>query len=141
MLATGGGVTVTDAVAVAVSAVAVMVALPAVTPVTNPFGETVATFGALLVHVGVGNGEQFDALSDAESCEVPPGARLTVEGTTVMVLTAHTGFGGSPPPPPHAAIRPSVAISPLTSHSPIERDDHTDAETRRERFFFTSVNM
>ena len=52
-VATGAAVTVTLAVPVFPSLVAVMVALPADTPVTTPVDETVATFVALDVHVTV----------------------------------------------------------------------------------------
>ncbi len=50
-LATGAGVTATVAVPDTPSHVAVIVTLAGVTPVTSPFGETVATDGLLDVHV------------------------------------------------------------------------------------------
>lgn len=68
-LATGLGRTLTEAVPVLPSLVAVIVAVPTPTPLTNPVLETFATVGSLELHV-IGRsfaGDPFTSVSVAES--------------------------------------------------------------------------
>ena len=87
--ATGTG-TVTDAVPLFPSLVAVIVALPAATAVTTPLFETVATFGALDDHVTVRpvSTVPLDALTVAVSVALAPTASVVVGGLTVTDATA-----------------------------------------------------
>src|SRR5439155_377046 len=87
--ATGASVTVTVALPVLPSLVAVIVADPAVPPVTRPLVLTVATLGLLLVHV---TGRPVSALPAesfgvAVSCAVCPTARPAVAGETATEAT------------------------------------------------------
>jgi len=89
----GGAVTVTAAVAVFPSLVAVIVALPGATAVTTPLGATVATFVLLELHVTT---RPVSTLFDASrvvavSVPVAPVCRARVVGATEMVAT---GAGG-----------------------------------------------
>jgi len=72
--ATGTEVTVIAAVPLFPSLVAVIVADPAATPLTSPFAETVATAGALLVHVTTRSlsGLSFASSGVAVTCTVLP---------------------------------------------------------------------
>jgi hypothetical protein len=63
--------------------VAVIVAAPAVTPLTSPVAETVATPGALLVHVTV----LPAGVVVAVSCLVAPTAIVALVGETVIAVT------------------------------------------------------
>src|SRR5512142_48541 len=88
-LATGGGVTVTDDVPVLVSAFALIVTVPTVTPVTRPVDETVATAGLADVQV-TGRSvtmRPFASLTVAVSCTVRPTATLVGAGVTVTLPT------------------------------------------------------
>src|SRR5216117_1413033 len=66
-----------------------MVTEPAVTPVTSPLAETVATAGLLLLQLKVCSARVLPAASVAipASCAVPPTARLAVLGVTATVAT------------------------------------------------------
>jgi hypothetical protein len=94
-VATGtvGSTTVTIAVPLFVSDVAVIVAEPAATAVTTPLDETVATLLALVDQVTTRpvNVAPVESRTVAESVTVPPGLRLAVPGET---LTDATGIGG-----------------------------------------------
>jgi hypothetical protein len=76
------------------SLVAVIVADPAVTPVTNPLAVTVANAGALLAHVTTRplNGLPAASSGVAVSCWVAPNATGAVAGLTV---TDATGIGSN----------------------------------------------
>ena len=73
------------------SLVAVIVARPAVRPVTRPLLLTVATPASLLVQVTTRpvSGVPLASVGVAASCTVCPGVRLAVAGLT---LTAATGI-------------------------------------------------
>jgi len=74
------------------SLVAVIVADPAVTPVTNPAGDTVATLGALLDHVTLRPVSTLPAesLVTAVSCSVDPTFTVPEDGETVTAATGTT---------------------------------------------------
>ena len=99
--ATGGGLTVMSAVPLALPALAVTIADPADTPVTNPLEFTVAMVDALLVQDATGAVVQFVELIAATMDCVPPGMTLAVAGETLTLVTTHGG-GGDVPSPPHA---------------------------------------
>jgi hypothetical protein len=80
----GGADTVTDALPVLVSALALIVALPAATPVTRPACVTVATAGLELAHV---TAAELAGLVVAVSWTVAPTCIEEPAGETVMVLT------------------------------------------------------
>src|SRR5438477_8183735 len=84
-----GVVTVTADVPVLPSDVAVMVAEPAVTPLTSPLPFTVATAVLLLDQVTTrpDNGLPFASLGVAVSCTVNPTATLAGDGVTVTEAT------------------------------------------------------
>jgi len=86
---TGIGVTVTDAVPVFPSLVAVIVALPAPTAVTTPLDDTVATALLLVVHVIVRpvRTTLFASRVVADNVVVCPTTSAAVEGCTVTVAT------------------------------------------------------
>jgi hypothetical protein len=88
--ATGTGVTVIVAVADLVSLVAVIVALPAATPVTRPVALTLATAAMLDDQVGVRPVRVFPAASSvvAVSCWAPPTVIVAVDGLTVTLDTS-----------------------------------------------------
>jgi hypothetical protein len=92
--ATGARVTVTVAVPVLPSLVAVMVAEPALTAVTRPLELTEAIPPLELVHVMVRPVRMllFASRVTADSCTVPPTVRLGAVGDTVTVATG-TGAG------------------------------------------------
>jgi hypothetical protein len=80
---TGGGVTVTVAVALFVSAVAVIVAVPCATPVTTPVDETVATAVLLELH------------ATGRSVTTVPFASFTVAVSEPVVVAATVIEGGA----------------------------------------------
>src|SRR6267378_4315912 len=88
-IATGASVTVMADVPLLPSLVAVIVADPAPTAVTNPLAETVATPGALLDQVTIRPVRTLPAESFvvAVSCAVAPTMRLVGVGDTVTVAT------------------------------------------------------
>jgi hypothetical protein len=98
------GLTVTDATGTLVTAmadvpllpslVAVMVAEPAATPVTNPLALTVATAALLLAHVTARKlrAVPFESFGVAVNCVAAPAWRLAAAGLTV---TDATDAGGS----------------------------------------------
>src|SRR5947199_4515561 len=90
--ATGMLDTVTDAVPLCPSLVAVTIAEPPVTPVTNPFPSTVATAVLLLDQVTTrpDSGLPFASFGVAVSCTVCPTCTVGAAGLTV---TAATGVG------------------------------------------------
>ncbi len=122
----GGGVTtVTAAVPLRPSLVAVIVANPTATPVTNPLPLTVAVPTALLDHVMTRpvSGLPRASLSVAVSCTVCPAATLGVAG---FRLTVATGAGGvtvtaDEPLCPSlvAVIVTGPAATPVTSPLPL----------------------
>src|SRR3989442_543257 len=87
--ATGTVLTVIVAVPLCPSEVAVIVAAPAVTPVTSPLALTVATAGLLLAQVTVRplRGLPFASLGVAASCTVWPTCTDAVAGLTVTDAT------------------------------------------------------
>src|SRR5256885_14479414 len=92
----GGVVTMSAAVPLWPSLVAVMVVDPAATPVTPPLALTVATLVLPLDHVTVRPVSTLPAasLSVAVSCTVLPASTLAGGGVTVTVAT---GPGGAVP--------------------------------------------
>src|SRR5438105_13211786 len=92
----GWGVTVMVAVPLCPSLVAVIVAVPAALPVTNPLVLTVATLASLEAHVTVrpGSGLPLASCGVAVSCTVHPTCTLAVGGVT---LTDDTGTGRTAP--------------------------------------------
>src|SRR5439155_1385158 len=91
---TGGGDTVTLAVPRMVSLVAVMVVVPAATPVTRPAPETVARAELPVLHETTRPVRTLPLASrvTAESCAVAPTMTLDVAGETVTDATG-TGAG------------------------------------------------
>src|SRR6266511_3112258 len=85
----GGALTVTSAVPLLPSLVAVIVALPAATPVTSAPAETVASLGALLDQLTVRPDRGLPAESNiaALSCNVAPGASVPLAGLTTTEAT------------------------------------------------------
>ena len=85
---TGSGATVTVAVPVAPSLVAVMVADPAVTPVTTPDAETLATCGSLLAYEMVLPVRTcpLSSVTIELSCSVCPAKIVTCPGDTMTAL-------------------------------------------------------
>src|SRR5258706_568496 len=90
-VATGAAVTVTLAVPLFPSLVAVTVADPAAFAVTNPLALTVATVVLLLAHVIVRPVSTLPAESFVvtDSCAVCPPTRLVDAGLTVTEATGH----------------------------------------------------
>jgi hypothetical protein len=88
-VATGTALTVTAAVPLLPSLVAVIVADPTATPLTNPPADTVATPAALVVQVTTRPLRTLPAesLVVAVSCTAPPTTRLGAAGLTVTVAT------------------------------------------------------
>src|SRR5437667_369293 len=84
-----GVVTVTVEVPLCPSLVAVIVAEPAVTPLTSPLPFTVATDVLLLTHVTTRplSGLPFASFGVAVSCTVCPATTLAGDGLTVTVAT------------------------------------------------------
>jgi len=87
--ATGTTDTVTVAVPLCPSLVAVRVAAPAAIAATRPLPETVATAGALLAHATArpDNGVPFASFGVAVSCAVCPTSKLAAAGLTVTDAT------------------------------------------------------
>ena len=86
---TAPAVTLSDEEPFAPPAAAVIVALPAVFAVTRPLEDTVATEVLELDHATLSLSELPDAsVSLAESCCVPPSARLIDDGETAIPATA-----------------------------------------------------
>src|SRR5207248_1379256 len=87
--ATGAGVTVTSDVPLCPSLVAVMVAVPAATPVTSPLPFTRATAVLLLDQVTTRplSGFPLASFGVAVSCTVEPSCTLAGEGLTVTEAT------------------------------------------------------
>jgi len=87
-------VTATTAVPLIPSLVAVIVTLPAATPVTKPFADTVATPGALLLQLMVRpvSGLPAESLGVAERSAVDPTPRATGFG---LIVTEATGAAGT----------------------------------------------
>jgi hypothetical protein len=87
-------------------ALAVIVAVPAETPVTVPVELTLATVGTLLVHSVVGAGVQLAELIDAASCTFAPTVTFAVFGETLTLAIEQVrrGTTNPSPPPPHAVI-------------------------------------
>src|SRR5438552_14368850 len=88
-VATGTSVTVTDAVPLLPSLVAVIVAVPTPVAVTRPVPSTVATPGASLPHVMArpDSGFPAESRSVAVSCPVRPSLRSRWPGATPTVTT------------------------------------------------------
>jgi hypothetical protein len=82
--------TVTAAVPLLPSLVAVIVALPGALPVTSPLPETAATVGVLLTHTITRPDRGWPSASkvDAVSWSVPAGARVPLVGLTTTAATA-----------------------------------------------------
>src|SRR5258708_39538155 len=93
--ATGTTATVIAAVPLRPSLVAVIVALPAATPVTSPLAETVATPAALLDQLTARpvRGLLAESNGAALSCSVPPGASVPPAGLTPTEATPRVGRG------------------------------------------------
>jgi hypothetical protein len=118
--ATGTFVTVIAAVPLCPSLVAVMVALPAATPVTSPLAETVAMADALLAHVTTRPESAFPLASFgvAVSCTVCPTAILADAGLTATEATGTmvTVTVAVPLFPSLVAVRVALpAATPVTS--------------------------
>jgi hypothetical protein len=113
-VATGTGETVTMAVPVFASLVAVIVASPALTDVTNPVEFTVATDGLLLVHVTVlpESASPLASLKTADAWVVCPMNMLdTVSETdTVATGTTDTATVADPVLPSDVAV---IAVVPM----------------------------
>src|SRR2546428_699016 len=87
--ATGTFATVTAALPLLPSLVAVIVTVPAATPVTRPLAETVASVGFELAHATDRPASTFPAASFgvALSCSVPPTRRFANAGLTTTEAT------------------------------------------------------
>lgn len=99
---TAAGVTVTVAVAVNPFAVALMVAVPAATPVASPFPLTVAMAEFDEVHVTPAVSDPVVPLLKvalAVNCWFAPAAMLVVAGETETPVTVGAGFGVGDPQP------------------------------------------
>jgi hypothetical protein len=119
----GGAATVTLAVPLLVSLVAVIVADPAATPFTSPLPFTVATAGAVLDHVTTrpASGFPFASFGVAVNCSVCPTLTLPVVGLTVTDATGTTvTVIDDPPACPSlvAVIVAGPAATPLTRPLP-----------------------
>jgi hypothetical protein len=88
--ATGTGVTVTVADAVAAPDVAVIVAVPGATPLTTPFASTVATAAELVPHVTVRPVNTLPDASLVTAVKVTfcPATTVAVDAFSVMLATA-----------------------------------------------------
>src|SRR2546426_1172176 len=127
MLAVGGatatGATVTVAVPLFPSLVAVIVADPAATPVTTPVADTVAMAGFALVHVIARPVSTLPAasLGVAVSCAVLPTKTFVVAGLTATEATGAVGTLTAPVPlwpPPLAALVARPPAPPLPRPPP-----------------------
>src|SRR2546422_1073760 len=87
--ATGTGFTITGALPLCPSLVAVIAAAPTATPVTSPLADTVAMPGLDLVQVTARPASAFPAasLGVALSCVVPPTTTVAVAGLTTTEAT------------------------------------------------------
>src|SRR5437867_4016712 len=122
--ATGTVLTVIVAVPLCPSLVAVIVAAPAVTPVTSPLPLTVATAVLLLAQLTgrPDNGLPFASLGVAASCTVWPACTDAVAGLTVTDATGTvlTVIVAVPPCPSLVAVIVAVpALTPVTSPPPL----------------------
>src|SRR2546425_13223519 len=100
--ATGTFVTVMAAVPLCPSLVAVIVAEPAATPVTNPLALTIATAGLLVAQVTARplRAVPFESLGVAVNWVVAPIAKLAAVGLTVTKATGRVlPVGGGVPLP------------------------------------------
>src|SRR5437763_1191545 len=121
-----GVVTVTADVPVLPSDVAVMVAEPAVTPLTSPLQFTVATAVLLLDQVTTrpDNGSPFASLGVAVSCTVSPTATLAGDGVTVTEASGASVTVTSDVPLCPSLVAVIVAVpapTPVTSPLPFTR--------------------
>jgi len=71
-----------------------MLAVPALTPLTSPDDETVATKGVLVLQV-TALLVAFDGVTVAVSCRVPPTSIDAIVGSTLTVSTATAQLGSS----------------------------------------------
>jgi hypothetical protein len=114
-VATGASATEMDAVPLMPSLVAVIVALPAATPVTTPADETLAMDGALDVHVTVRPANTFPPASfvTAVSVVLPPTSKVALVGVTETDATgtADTVTAVVPLLPSHVAVMFAVPIA------------------------------
>src|SRR5947199_1191341 len=122
--ATGTVLTVIVAVPLCPSLVAVIVAAPAVTPVTSPLPLTVATAVLLLAQLTgrPDNGLPFASLGVAASCTVWPACTDAVAGLTATDATGTvlTVIVAVPPCPSLVAVIVAVpALTPVTSPLPL----------------------
>src|SRR5437016_3572869 len=113
-VATGATVTVTAAVPLVPSLVAVIVAVPETTPVNSPVPLTVATTVLLLAHVTARPLSTLPAESAvvAESCSSWPTSTLAEAGATVTVVTG-TGVTRT------TAVSTTAAWFPLATTCPV----------------------
>src|SRR5438874_10983536 len=121
-----GVVTVTPDVPLLPSDVAVMVAEPAVTPLTSPLPLTVATAVLLLAHVITrpDNGLPLASFGVAVSCTVSPTATLAGDGVTVTEATGASVTVTSDVPLCPSLVAVIVAVpapTPVTSPLPFTR--------------------
>src|SRR3989442_1475226 len=119
-----GAVTVTTAAPLFPSLVAVIVAVPAPTPLTSPLPLTVATDALLVVHVTTRppSGVPLASFGVAVSCAVAPTGTLAVAGlsATDATGTALIVIAAEPPfPSLVAVIVPVPPATPLTSPLPL----------------------
>src|SRR2546425_13058795 len=116
--------TVTGALPLLPSLVAVIVAEPWVTPVASPSGETVATLGLLLAHVTNRpcSGLPSRSFGVAVSCSVSPTGMLLDGGHTATASTGMTVtvIAALPPVPSLAAGIVAWPGAPPVTHPPFE---------------------
>ena len=84
-------VTVHEAIFAPLSLVAVMIAVPAETPVTLPFGSTLATFSSLEVH----DTPLIDALDGLYETESVPDAPVFKVSACLLIITEVTGLASA----------------------------------------------
>src|SRR5437660_12460848 len=121
-----GVVTVTPDVPLLPSDVAVMVAEPAVTPLTSPLPLTVATAVLLLAHVvsRPDDGMPLASFGVAVSCSVCPTCTLAGDGVTVTEATGASVTVTSDVPLCPSLVAVMVAVpapTPVTSPLPFTR--------------------
>src|SRR5438309_10562189 len=117
--ATGTGVTITAALPVFASLVAVIVTAPAAMPVTSPVEDTVATAGALDAHATARPESTLPAASVrvAASCTLAPTSTTALAGLTVTEATGtRLTVTAAPPvfPSLAAVIVADPAAAPVT---------------------------
>jgi hypothetical protein len=124
----GGAVTVTAAEPWIPSLVAVMVALPAATPVTTPFADTVAApvFEELQLTVRPVSVAPLASRVVAESCTVLPATTVAVVGATATLATG-AGAGSVTVTSAVPLVSPAVAVIVA---SPVAMAVTTPSETR-----------